>query len=101
MAISIDDVRHIAHLARLGIDDVRAGQMTRELNGILGHMSALAEVNTAGIEPSIGVGAGQMPLRADEGPQVAMALSLEDIAPSIRDGLLLVPRLSSHETSAE
>ena len=101
MAISTDDVHHIAHLARLGIDDERAGRMTRELNGILAHMNALADVNTDGIAPSAGVGAEQMPLRADVGPAIPMARSREEIAPSMRDGFFLVPRLSSHETAGE
>ena len=34
MAVTIDDVRHIAVLARLGIDDARAASLVSELNTI-------------------------------------------------------------------
>ena len=38
MAVTPDDVRHIAELARLGIDDARIPSLVDQLNGILGHM---------------------------------------------------------------
>ena len=38
MAVTIDDVRHIATLARLGLTDARAAAIVAELNTIIGHM---------------------------------------------------------------
>ena len=66
MAVTIDDVRHIATLARLGLDDARAAAIVAELNTILGHMDALSAVDTTGVEAVVGVGA---PL-GDQVPQV-------------------------------
>ena len=40
MAVTIDDVRHIATLARLGLDDARAATIVGELNTILQHMES-------------------------------------------------------------
>jgi aspartyl/glutamyl-tRNA(Asn/Gln) amidotransferase C subunit len=57
MAVTIDDVRHIAELARLGLDPHRARSLVAELNTILGHMEELSKVDTAGVEPTSGVGA--------------------------------------------
>jgi len=97
MAVSLDDVRHIAALARLGLSDERANALVGELNTILGHMDVLSKVDTDGIEPVVGVGAAGAPLRADEGPPIPLARPIESFAPSVRDGFFLVPRLATHE----
>ncbi|MCC6429718.1 MAG: aspartyl/glutamyl-tRNA amidotransferase subunit C, partial [Gemmatimonadaceae bacterium] len=44
MSISEHDVKHIAALARVAIDDARAATLVGELNGILGHMDVLQRV---------------------------------------------------------
>ena len=98
MAITIDDVRHIAALARIELAPERAGAVVAELNTILGHMDALSKVDTAGVQEAIGVGAGGLPVRADAGPPIPLARSLDAFAPALRDGFLLVPRLSTHES---
>ena len=97
MTISIDDVRHVASLARLGLSEERLATMAGELDTILTHMAALAEVDTEGVQEAIGVGAQGLPTRGDHGPPIPLERSLDAFAPAIRDGLLLVPRLSSHE----
>ena len=101
MAVTIDDVRHIATLARLGLTDARAAAIVAELNTILGHMDELAKVDTAGVEEAIGVGAEGLPVRDGQGPPFPLARSLDAFAPSVRDGFLLVPRLSTHESPEE
>jgi aspartyl-tRNA(Asn)/glutamyl-tRNA(Gln) amidotransferase subunit C len=98
VAVTIDDVRHIAALARLGLTDTRAAAIVAELNTILGHMDELAKVDTAAVEEAIGVGAEGLPVRKDVGPPFPLARSLDAFAPSVRDGFLLVPRLSTHES---
>ena len=99
MAISIDDVRHIASLARLAISDERAAATVGELNTILAHMDALSTVDTSGVEEAIGVGARGTPVRGDSGPPIPLAVGFDAFAPSYRDGFLLVPRLASHEST--
>ena len=101
MAVSIDDVRHIATLARLGLTESRAAAIVNELNTILAHMDELAKVDTAGVQEAIGVGAEGLPVRKDLGPPFPLARSLDAFAPSIRDGFFLVPRLSTHESTEE
>jgi len=101
VAVTIDDVRHIATLARLGLSDERAAAIVGELNTILGHMDELAKVDTAGVEEAIGVGAEGLPVREDKGPPFPLVRSLDAFAPSVRDGFLLVPRLSTHESPEE
>ena len=101
MAVTIDDVRHVAALARLGLSDERAAALVHEMNTILGHMDALSAVDTGGVDPSAGVGAGGLPVRSDSSTPVPLARSLDAFAPAVRDGFLLVPRLSTHDTTEE
>jgi aspartyl-tRNA(Asn)/glutamyl-tRNA(Gln) amidotransferase subunit C len=101
VSVTIDDVRHVARLARLGVTDVRAAELVSELNRILDHMRALEKVDTQGVAEAAGVGAAGMPLRVDSGPPIPLARAIEDFAPEVRDGLILVPRLASHEDQPE
>jgi aspartyl-tRNA(Asn)/glutamyl-tRNA(Gln) amidotransferase subunit C len=99
MAVTIDDVRHLAELARLGIDPQRARSLVAELNTILAHMEVLSKVDTTGVEATVGVGAVGTPLRADVGAPPALARTPEAFAPAMRDGFFVVPRLSTHDTA--
>jgi aspartyl-tRNA(Asn)/glutamyl-tRNA(Gln) amidotransferase subunit C len=101
MAVTLDDLKHIAALARLDLPADRAEPLVAELNTILQHMEALSRADTAGIDPVTGIGAAGMPLQQDAGPSVKLQHPLADFAPALRDGFLLVPRLSTHETAEE
>lgn len=101
MAVTREDVLHIAELARLGIDTERADALTRELSAILAHMEVLSQVDTSSVAPTaVGV-AGGTPLRPDVGVPSGMAGTLESFAPSMRDGFFIVPRLATHEDPVE
>jgi len=101
MAVSRDDVRHIAGLARIGVPEDRLDALVQELNGILAHMDALQRVASAGaLEASRGAHLG-MPLAADEPPAVALERPREEFAPNMQHGFFLVPRLATHEDAAE
>ena len=93
MAVTLDDVRQVAALARIGLSDARAASLVAELNTILAHMEVLSRVDVSKLEPVVGVGAEGLPLRHDQGPPLALTRRLEDFAPSMRDGFLVVPRL--------
>jgi aspartyl-tRNA(Asn)/glutamyl-tRNA(Gln) amidotransferase subunit C len=108
MAVSRDDVRHIAALARIGVPDERLDALVRELNGILAHMDALQRVESAGVLDATVAAQAGMPLRADAPPCVALERPREQFAPVMRgrdgapvpammDGFYLVPRLATHE----
>lgn len=101
MAVSDDDVRHIAGLARLGLEPDRVHLLAQELNAILGHMDVLAAVDTSHIDLHARAEGEGMPLRPDEGPSLALSRAREAVAPAMRDGFFLVPRLATHEDSGE
>lgn len=101
MSVTESDVLHVAALARLGVEAERVPKLVAELNGILEHMEVLMQVNLERVEPVAGVGRSEgMPLRADEGPPVALERPLATFAPEIREGFLLVPRLATHGDAA-
>lgn len=96
MAVSRDDVRRIAALARIGVPEERLDALVAELDGILAHMDVLAQVDApVDIRP-----AEAMPLAADEPPPVSLDRPREAFAPRTRDGFFLVPRLASHDDAA-
>ncbi len=101
MAVTREDVLHIAELARLGVDSARADHLTQELSAILAHMEVLSQVDTAMVSATTGIGAGGTPLRPDVGVPPLMERTLESFAPAMRDGFFIVPRLATHEDSAE
>jgi aspartyl-tRNA(Asn)/glutamyl-tRNA(Gln) amidotransferase subunit C len=101
MAVTREDVQHVAALARLAITDEHAEQFTAQLNTILGHMDVLARVDTDKLEPVAGVGAERAPTQEDRGPSVKLDRPISEFAPSVRDGFFLVPRLSTHEAAEE
>ena len=76
MAVTHDDVRHVAELARLAVDEARLDHLVVELNGILGHMDALAQVDTKEIELAAFAPSESTPVRADScGPLKMLAPS--------------------------
>lgn len=97
MAVTSDDVRHVALLARLGLTPEALPAYVAELNTILEHMDVLSRVDTDGIEPVAGVGAAGTPLRPDDAKPIELTRPISSFAPSTKDGFFLVPRLSSHE----
>lgn len=101
MSVSHDDVRRIAALARLGVDESRLSTIAAQLNTILGHMDVLREVDTLGVPPVTGVGVTAQPLREDGGPPYPLDRPLARFAPAMREGFIIVPRLGTHDGSAE
>lgn len=53
MSISIDEVRHVARLARLELDEIEILTFQGELNALLGHFSNIQGLNVAGISAPV------------------------------------------------
>jgi aspartyl/glutamyl-tRNA(Asn/Gln) amidotransferase C subunit len=51
MSISLDEVRHVARLARLELDDAELMTFQGELNALLGHFEDIQSIDTAGLDP--------------------------------------------------
>ena len=101
MAVTREDVLHVAALARIALADDAVPRLVGELNGILEHMEILTKVNTSGVSGAEAVGDAGMSLRIDGGPPYPLAHPRDEFAPEIRDGFFIVPRLATHEDAAE
>ncbi len=91
MPVTIDDVRHVATLARLAFSDEELEGFTSEMNAILAHFERLREIRVEGVEPAYRILRRTNVLREDE---IGEALSQEDAlanAPDQDGGFFRVP----------
>jgi len=51
MSITLDEVRHVARLARLELDEAETLALQGELNALLGHFADIQAIDATGIEP--------------------------------------------------
>ena len=51
MKLTEKEVRYVAGLANLGLTDEEVRRFARDMDGILGHMDKLNELDTSGVEP--------------------------------------------------
>lgn len=51
MRITEDEVRRVAELAQLALTEDEVHRMAQDMDGILGHIEKLNELNTDGVEP--------------------------------------------------
>jgi aspartyl-tRNA(Asn)/glutamyl-tRNA(Gln) amidotransferase subunit C len=65
MSLDAATVRRIAKLARIRVEDGQVAALRGELNGILGWIEQLAEVDVTGIEPLTGAAHMALRLRPD------------------------------------
>jgi aspartyl-tRNA(Asn)/glutamyl-tRNA(Gln) amidotransferase subunit C len=65
MSLDTATVRRIAALARIRLEESEVERMQTELNGILGWIEQLNEVNVDGVEPLAGAAHMAARLRAD------------------------------------
>ena len=52
MAISREQVEHVAHLARLGLSNDEINRLQQQLSQILGHMQMIDRLDTSAIPPT-------------------------------------------------
>lgn len=52
MSIPLEEVRHLARLARLELDDAEMLALQGELNSLLGHFGDIQSMDVSGIEPT-------------------------------------------------
>lgn len=93
MAISEEQVRHVAMLARLALDDDQIARIGEDLNSILGHIDTIQQLDLTGVEPTehaLDVVNSTRPDVVREGLGRDAALLN---APAASDGAFLIPRI--------
>ena len=93
MPITEDDVRKIAWLARLRIDEADIPGYAAELSRVLELVAQLNEIDTDGITPMAHPTDAVQRLRADEVTEADQRDKFQSLAPQARDGLYLVPKV--------
>jgi aspartyl-tRNA(Asn)/glutamyl-tRNA(Gln) amidotransferase subunit C len=93
MSLSLDDVRRIARLARIRIDDEEAGRYQSQLNDIFGLIAEMQAVDTTGIEPMAHARDVHQRLREDAVTEADRREAFQAVAPQVEAGLYLVPKV--------
>jgi len=93
MAISKEEVQHIARLARLRFSDKEQDQMAEEMSQVLDYMDTLREVDTAGVPPMAHVLTQENVFRDDEVEQRIKRKDALTNAPETDGTYVLVPRV--------
>jgi len=93
MSLGPDDVKSIAHLARLDIDEKNIEGYASSLSSILGLVEQMNEVDTTNVKPMAHPMDVCQRLRADEVLEVNQRDNFQKIAPKTKDGLYLVPQV--------
>ncbi|MEJ7670954.1 MAG: Asp-tRNA(Asn)/Glu-tRNA(Gln) amidotransferase subunit GatC [Casimicrobiaceae bacterium] len=93
MALTLDDVHRIAHLARIDIDAHAAEQVRAKLDAIFAMIDQLNQVDTQGILPMAHAQDVMLPLRDDVVTANDQRSLYQSVAPAVAEGLYLVPRV--------
>lgn len=91
MSLTIEEVEHIAALARLALSDQEKNRYREQLSAILDYIAQLQSLDTSGISPTFSVLAPRQALRPDE---ARPGLSLDELlhnAPETEEGQFRVP----------
>jgi aspartyl-tRNA(Asn)/glutamyl-tRNA(Gln) amidotransferase subunit C len=93
MSLTHDQVRHVAMLARLGLEPGDEEFYAQQLSGILAHIDRLQEVDTDDIPPTAQVVEIVNPLRDDEPRPCLSQTDVLANAPAAVDGFFRVPSI--------
>src|SRR4249920_1453115 len=93
MALSLDDIQRIAHLARIEITPVEAAAVGEKLDGIFELIGRMRAVDTTGIVPMSHAQDLMLPLRDDRATETDRRDDYQRLAPAAQDGLYLVPKV--------
>ena len=91
MSLDNKQVKEIAYLAKLSVDDSQLEKSTEELNNILNLMEELGEIETGDIEPMAHPLHMSQRLREDEVSEGDLSKEFQEIAPKTGKSHFLVP----------
>jgi len=93
MSLTASDVKKIAHLARLGIDEQQIDSYANDLSNILDLMTQMGQMDTAGVAPMAHPLDQMQRLRDDRVTENNQREHFQAIAPQTEAGLYLVPKV--------
>ena len=93
MSIEVDEVKKIAKLAALNVDDADIQSYATNLSNILDMVAQMEVVDTTGVTPMSHPFDAVQRLREDEVTDFNRREDFQAIAPATEDGLYLVPKV--------
>jgi len=93
MGISVEEVRRIAGLAQLQLEEHEIQRYAQQLGDILEFMDRLSQVDTEGVGIDSGSTVVEKHLRPDTPPSVLQGSDALENAPEAEDGHFTVPRV--------
>ncbi len=93
MALTDDDVRRVAELVRIRLDETEVKPLGEELSRIFSWIEALREVDVAGVAPMTSVVEMQLREREDAVTDGNCPDRILSNAPMAEDGHFVVPRV--------
>jgi len=93
MTLKSEDVRSIAHLARLHIDEDAVDDYVEDLSSILALVEQMNQVDSHDVKPLSNPLDASQRLRDDEVTESDQRDKFQQIAPDVAEGLYRVPRV--------
>ena len=93
MSLTLEQVRRIAHLARIEISEAEARTTQVQLNGIFELIEQMQAVDTRGVEPMAHAQDLSQRLRDDTVSEEDRRAAYQAVAPETEAGLYLVPKV--------
>ena len=93
MALTLEDVRRVADLARLAIDETEARAVLSQINDVFRLIAEMQAVDTRGVEPMSHALDVVQRLREDNVTESDQRALFQSVAPQVESGLYLVPKV--------
>ncbi len=93
MALTLDDVKRIAQLARIEVATDEAGEVLNRMTGIFRLIEKMQAVDPSGVEPMAHAQDVMLRLRDDAVTESDQHALFQSIAPQVEADLYLVPKV--------
>ncbi len=97
--LTLDEVRHVAKLARLQLTDEQLQQYRSQLSSVLEHIAKLSELNVEGVEPMAHPSDVTNRLDEDTVGESMPTKQLLAMAPAMQDHYLAVPKVLGEQAA--
>jgi aspartyl-tRNA(Asn)/glutamyl-tRNA(Gln) amidotransferase subunit C len=93
MALTLEDVKRVAHLARIAIDEAEARAVLSQINDVFKLIAEMQAVDTRGVEPMFHALDIVQRLREDAVTESDQHALFQSVAPQLEGDLYLVPKV--------
>ena len=93
MALTLEEVERVAHLARIAIDEPEARAVLSQINDVFRLIAEMQAVDTRGVEPMSHALDVVQRMREDSVTESDQHAEFQSVAPQVESGLYLVPKV--------